>query len=42
MQRPIFKVNTCIGDVDKIRDVFVVSYQNFEIILRNAIKPGSR
>ena len=38
MQRLIFKVDTYVNNVDEIRDVFVVSYQNFEVISRNVIR----
>ena len=41
MQRLIYNVNAHINNIDKIKDVFVVSYQNFEIVLRNMIKPRS-
>jgi len=37
---PKSKIDTHISNIDKIQDIFVVSYQNFKKVLRNVI--GSR
>ena len=38
MQRPISKVDTYVSNIDEIRDIFIVSYQNFEMTLGNIIR----
>ena len=37
MKRPMAKINACIHHVDKVGDIFIITYQYFEMTPENMV-----